>query len=282
MTKSEYLNIIEKLEEVKKKLNKLSGVSRTREVRTKIKNLKRKEKEYSELLKRYDGKCIEEDIQVSIIDEELSDLEEITTNKKHNLFNSIKRKVLSVVSLIGTSATIIAGGISFSASANSNVDSSVDNYYSVTQNDNRKDTKIKSPEIKKDEKKEEVKEENGIKVSHMDFDTFVYNSKFTIEKDADIYTNIYDVYNKCNGLEPYYENEIKREVKGVTINYENNLEYFEIDSDGSYGEMHSLLSKGGNVVSIVTSVDGNNYEGAYAISDVDLIYVNENKKVLKR
>ena len=282
MTKSEYLNIIEKLEEVKKELNKLSGVSRTRKVRTKIKTLKRQEKEYSELLKRYDGKCIEEDIQVSIIDEELSDLEEITTNKKHNLFNSIKRKVLSVVSLIGTSATIIAGGISFSASANSNVDPSIDNYYSVSQSDNKRDTMVKSPEIKKDDKKDEVKEEKGIKVSYIDFDTFVYNSKFTIEEDADIYSNIYDVYNKSNGLEPYYESNDKRVVKGVTFNYENTLEYFDIDSDSSYEEMHSLLSKGGSVVSIVTSIDGKNYEGAYDISDVDLIYVNDNKKVLKK
>lgn len=287
MKKEEYLKIVERLEKIKEETKKLDGVSRTRKVRTKLKSLKRQEKEYTKLLKDFNGTFITEDNRESNINNELNESEKNNEKKYKGFFKGIKRRVLATAALIGTAASIIAGGISFSASAFLEEDPNVDKYNSFSQSDidnqaKKVETKnsIENENIKNDDSTK--KEDKGIRVSYMDFDTFVYNSKFTIGKNAQIYSNIYDVYNDCNGLKPYYAADCKRVVKGVTFDHEGQLEYYEIDSEGSYDEMHSLLSDGGKVVSIVTSTDGNNYEGAYNISDVDMIYVNENTKVLKK
>lgn len=280
MKKEEYLKIIETLENVKKEIKLLDGTKRTRKIKIKLKRLKRQEKEYTNLINNFNGVFIEEKCD----NLEVKESEKVVIKKQNSFFKGIKKRILSVAALIATATSIIAGGVSFSASAESKEDPSVDKYYSVTQTNNSKQNNEENKkEIEsKNETKEELKEEKGIKVSYMDFDTFIYNSKFTIDKDADIYTNVYDVHNKSNGLEPYYDCNLKRETKGVTIEIDGQLKYFTIDSDNSYNEMHSLLKKGGCVVSIVTSIDGKNCEGAYDISDVDLIYQTTNSKVLKK
>lgn len=283
MNKDEYLKTIEGWKKVRSEIKNLYGVSRTRKVKTKLKVLKRREKEYSKLLENFNGIFIENKDK----NFEVNTSEERIVKKKNRFFNVLKRRALAVATLIGTAVSIITSGISFSASAITKEDPSVDKYYSVTQMDTQEKSKESSNE-KANEKNyiqkesNSRKEEKGIRISYMDFDTFVYNSKISLKKDSKVYTNIYDVYYNYNGLEPYYNNSSKRIVKGITIEYNGKLEYYNIENDNSYNQMHSLLNDGGKVVSIVTSIDGDNYEGAYNISDVDLIYVNEKHKNLNK
>ena len=96
-----------------------------------------------------------------------------------------------------------------------------------------------------------------------------------------IYDSVYNIDDNC-GFNPYFDSSLKREVKGVTFDKNGELFYVEKIDANSYCDMHSLLSNGANVISVVTTVDGNGCEGAYKITDLDEIYINDSQKVLKR
>ena len=280
MTKEEYLILLEKLKKTQKEIRDLDGVRRNQKVRKKLKTLKRKESDYTKILNNFNGSFIENK-KVENINSNSNYVEIKPIKKNNGIFSKLKRKIAATAALVGTAVSIIAGGISFSASALEKDDSRLtDNYYSIIQENTIKEEK---KEVKKEKtNNNELNSNNGIRVSSMDFDTFVYNTKFTIKKDAKIYNNIYDAKNKSNVLEPYFESDKKREVKGITIEYNEQLYYFDVYDEFQYYNAHELLCNGGNVVSVTTSIDGINCEGIYNISDVDIIYTNEKSNVLKK
>lgn len=280
MTKKEYLILLEKLKKTQKEIRDLDGVRRNQKVRKKLKALKRKESDYTKILNNFDGNFIE-DKKVENINSESNYVEIKPIKKNNGIFNKFKRKIAATAALVGTAVSIIAGGISFSASAFEKDDSRLtDNYYSIIQENTIRDEK---KEVKKEKtNNNELNSNKGIKISSIDFDTFVYNTKFTIKKDAKIYNNIYDAKNNSNVLEPFYESNKKREVKGITIEYNEQLYYFDMYDKLQYYNAHELLCNGGKVVSVTTSIDGINYEGVYNITDVDIIYTNDKSNILKK
>ena len=73
---------------------------------------------------------------------------------------------------------------------------------------------------------------------------------------------------------------------GVTFEKNGQLLYIKKIDEHSYMDMHSLLCNGAKVVSVITSLNGSDYEGVYDITDIDKIYINQSdngyQKVLKK
>lgn len=80
-----------------------------------------------------------------------------------------------------------------------------------------------------------------------------------IQNNAYIYDDVYDAMNKTNGLEPYFDYDMDRNIKGFFVNCDGEYIYTENEM-----EVNRLLSNGGNIESVVVG----NYEGAYNYDDI--------------
>ena len=149
-----------------------------------------------------------------------------------------------------------------------------------TNKDNDNDKKSdKDTNKDKDDDKKSDKDEDNTRVDESDiykeFDDFVFNSKFTMNDNAIIYDDIYDANNSENKLSPYFEGSMERTVMGVAFEDNGQLIYCDKHDDNVKQKMHDLIKKGAKPVVVMTSVDGNGYEGAYIISDVKNVNVNQ-------
>ena len=90
---------------------------------------------------------------------------------------------------------------------------------------------------------------------------FKIGDTVNINNNSFIYDNVYDAMNKENGLKPYYDENMDRNVTGLFVNCDGNYIYSEDQS-----QVDKLLSDGGVIESVVVG----EYEGAYNYNDVKL------------
>lgn len=105
-------------------------------------------------------------------------------------------------------------------------------------------------------------------------------SKITIKDGSKIYDDVYDSSYENNELDPYFSGDIERIVLCIAFEHEGQLVYCDIHDDNAQEKIDYLKSNGAKVMSVITSVDGENYEGAYNINSVSKVLVKENNKQL--
>ena len=251
------------MDDIRNKIKELEPKTRNRKIKIRLKKLKMREKEllklknnYNETFKKEFRPYIETS-KVNISNDNV--IKEKKKNNKKNLFKKIKKRFLASFALVGTATSIIMGLSSFSSSSSykKEDDDVMTNSSTLYIDQLQNDDNLTEREVVNNPIENVKKTDNGVRLSCIDFDTLI-------------------------GFNPYFDSSLKREVKGVTFDKNGELFYVEKIDANSYCDMHSLLSNGANVISVVTTVDGNGCEGAYKITDLDEIYINDSQKVLKR
>ena len=91
-----------------------------------------------------------------------------------------------------------------------------------------------------------------------------------VNENAFIYTNCYDAAAATNGLAPYFDTSMSREVTGIAYNLNGQIEYIYASDDNCMEKEQELMKQGAVKVSYLTG----NYEGYYNANDVNEISTN--------
>ena len=146
-------------------------------------------------------------------------------------------------------------------------DVSFDEYYDLyneltdNTNDNSADTSVNEDDMQ-------------------DINNIELGSKITIKDGSKIYNNVYDSSYEDNELNPYFDSDIERTVLCIAFEYDGKLVYCDIHDTDAQAKVDFLKQNGAKVMSIITSIDGENYEGAYNIKSISKVLVNDNNKQL--
>lgn len=85
----------------------------------------------------------------------------------------------------------------------------------------------------------------------------------TIKDGSNVYGNIYNAIDRVDGLDAYYSCDIDRFVDYIALDYNNEIIY-----SNSVDEINYYKDNGADVVSVCTSINGNDLEGFYNSDDV--------------
>lgn len=156
-----------------------------------------------------------------------------------------------------------------------------DLYEQLTSNNNETDDSI---DVVVDESlNQEINDKNisnDAVENEYDINDIQLGSKITIKDGSKIYDDVYDSSYENNELDPYFSGDIERTVLCIAFEHEGQLVYCDIHDDNAQEKIDYLKSNGAKVMSVITSVDGENYEGAYNINSVSKVLVKENNKQL--
>lgn len=146
-------------------------------------------------------------------------------------------------------------------------DVSFDEYYDLyneltdNTNDNSADTSVNEDDMQ-------------------DINNIELGSKITIKDGSKIYDNVYDSSYENNELNPYFDGDMERTVFSIAFEYEGKLVYCDIHDADAQEKVDFLKQNGAKVMSVITSIDGEGYEGAYNIKSISKVLVNDNNKQL--
>ena len=113
-----------------------------------------------------------------------------------------------------------------------------------------------------------------------DINNIELGSKITIKDGSKIYDDVYDSSYENNELNPYFDGDMERTVFCIAFEYEGNLVYCDMHDADAQAKVDFLKQNGAKIMSVMTSVDGVGYEGAYNIKSVSKVLVNDNAKQL--
>lgn len=117
------------------------------------------------------------------------------------------------------------------------------------------EVEVDATEEIKDDKKQEVVKSDVIK--DISSESIKISDKITIDDDASIYTNAYDACCENDGLEPYYDSDYVRSVRGVAFEDNNSVVFAYTQEEYDY-----LNSKGCTIKAVGCD------DGFYNIDDV--------------
>lgn len=134
----------------------------------------------------------------------------------------------------------------------------------------------KEEQEKEDRKALEEKENDDIRKKCEEIYSLIFNSTVIIRDNAVLYSSIFDLYSNENPSVPVYDSSTERTVLGVCFDMHGNIVYCDRNYNDIKERIYNSVINGNELISIVTSIDGENFEGAYKISDLKEIKPCEN------
>lgn len=135
-----------------------------------------------------------------------------------------------------------------------------------------KDAEQKIPE-KEEQEKEDRKtpaenENDSIIKKCEEIYSLIFNSTVIIRENAVLYSSIFDLYLNENSSVPVYDSSTERTVLGVCFDMHGNIVYCDRNYNDIKERIYNSVKNGNELISIATSIDGENFEGTYKISDI--------------
>lgn len=186
----------------------------------------------------------------SITDSYADVIEENVDSNKINISHYEKNdfdnnKVNSTDALLGVDDSIINSNMMFKASDDDK----------VSLNDNKMVNVNLNKEVDNNVEKDKS-EDNSI-------DIISINDEITVTDGAHIYTNCIDACKKSDGLDPYYDSDYKRTIRGVAFESDGSIVYTYSQQDYDY-----WVEKGANIEAVCCD------DGFYNIDDVKILSYN--------
>ena len=134
----------------------------------------------------------------------------------------------------------------------------------------------KEEQEKEDRKTPAENENDSIIKKCEEIYSLIFNSTVVIRDNAVLYSSIFDLYLNENPSVPVYDSSTERTVLGVCFDRNGNIVYCDRNYNDIKERIYDSVKNGNELISIATSIDGKNFEGAYKISDIKEIKPCEN------
>lgn len=211
------------------------------------------------------------------------------TKVKRNIIKSTVAIVLSLVTslsvvsltkLVGSSksdidSVTVKTKVNDSTNSN-NKDIGINRVKEVMNNNNKENTtysnnsNVKSSILEKDVTNNNlVKKDNNVKKDTINNnvlkndDINIGDKIVIVDNSNTIYSSFDDAINDVNGLNPYYGNDLVRDVDYVALNYKGDITYCYTQE-----EVDSLKNMGATVEAVCTSIDNQVNEGYYRVKQL--------------
>ena len=185
----------------------------------------------------------------------------------------LKKKIIAAAAIIGLALTTAISGFALFGKKNNDVVKDKSNSI-ISQDlflkypiDNLRDKVIEDNKdnVSDIQKKDYIIEQeivsNNNNNNNNNKSVFRIGDTVNVKNNSYIYDNVYDAMNNTNGLNPYFDSSMNRNITGLFIKFNDEYVYTE-----NQNNVDEYISNGGVIKSVVVG----NYEGAYNFNDVKL------------
>lgn len=231
------------------------------------------ERRIAEQIALYDIKSEEsqENFKDQTVNQENKNLVIKKINKKKDIIKKIKKVAITVTATAMIAVTAISGLNVFKQKNNKgnqndiskkivyDIDSELEKNVDVINNNSET---IEIAEVRDNSLENKKLEQEDI---------LLPNEKINIEAESEIYKTANDATNKENGLNPYYNANMERNVVGITIKMPNDemitIKNYDLE------QITNLINQGGQITAYLTGNQLENgtydYEGYYNVDDIE-------------